>query len=113
MLSPPCWRPDPAGWRYRSAKYAVNITAAGSTPELYEADRAWVRAYWDALVPHSVGIGSYINFMAEYDKDRVRAAYGPEKYARLARIKATYDPDNAFHLNPNIQTRRGLNTRTH
>lgn len=91
----------------RTCKYAVNIAAAGPTPELYEADRGWVRAYWDALVPHSGGIGSYINFMAEYDQDRVRAAYGPDKYARLARIKATYDPDNTFHLNPNIQPATG------
>jgi len=28
-----------------------------------------------ALVPHAAGIGGYINFMSEYDEDRVRAAY--------------------------------------
>jgi hypothetical protein len=91
----------------RSCKYVVNIAAAGPTPELYEADRDWVRAYWAALVPHSLGIGSYVNFMAEYDQDRVRAAYGEAKYARLARIKAAYDPDNTFHLNANIQPASG------
>jgi FAD/FMN-containing dehydrogenase len=86
----------------RSEGYVLNIGAHAPTAELYEADRAWARAFWEALRPYARGSGSYVNFIAEMDEDRVRASYGHEKYERLARIKAKYDPDNVFHLNANI-----------
>jgi FAD/FMN-containing dehydrogenase len=34
--------------------------------------------------------------------ERVRQAYGAEKYDRLQALKRKYDPDNFFHLNQNI-----------
>ena len=86
----------------RATKWVVNISATCPTPEFLEADRAWVRAFWSDLVQHAAGVGSYVNFMSEYEENRVRAAYGPEKYERLAQIKAQYDPDNVFHLNANV-----------
>ena len=79
----------------------VNVSATAMSPDDYEAERAWSRDYWSALVEHAAGVGSYVNFMTEYDEDRVRSAYGA-KYARLQQIKASLDPDNVFHLNPNI-----------
>jgi FAD/FMN-containing dehydrogenase len=85
----------------RGLRYVVNISATALSPAEYESERAWSRAYWTALVEHAVGVGSYVNFMTEYEEDRVRSAYGP-KYDRLQQIKAAYDPDNVFHLNANI-----------
>ena len=87
----------------RAACYVFNIEAAASDQSTYEADRAWVRSFWDAMRPHATGSGGYVNFMAEADDSRVRASYGRDKYERLARIKAQYDPDNLFHLNANIK----------
>ena len=80
----------------------INISGTTPEPDGFEAEREWVRNYWSSLVEHAVGVGSYVNFMAEYDENRVRSAYGA-KYPRLQQIKATYDPDNLFHLNANIK----------
>jgi FAD/FMN-containing dehydrogenase len=87
----------------RAPGFAGFIIAVCPTPELLEHDRAWVRSFWDALVPVSRGIGSYVNAISDAGvDDRVRASYGA-KYDRLAAIKATYDPDNIFHRNANIK----------
>jgi FAD/FMN-containing dehydrogenase len=85
----------------RDLGYVVNISGTTPVPDDFDAERQWVRDYWSALVEHASGTGSYVNFMTEPDAERVRSAYG-DKYARLQQIKATYDPDNVFHLNANI-----------
>jgi FAD/FMN-containing dehydrogenase len=96
---------DPNGSAFgggRDIGYVVNISATTPSPDDLPAEREWVRNYWSALLPHAVGTGSYVNFMTDVDPDRVRNAYG-DKYARLQRVKATYDPNNVFHLNVNIE----------
>jgi len=50
-----------------------------------------------------VGTGIYVNMLNVDEMDRVVEAFGgPEKYARLGRVKARYDPDNLFQMNYNI-----------
>jgi hypothetical protein len=61
----------------------------------------WSRETWRALRPDSVD-GVYVNFDSDDDTGRVRATYG-EKYERLRRVKAAYDPGNLFRLNQNIE----------
>ncbi|MBV8992115.1 MAG: BBE domain-containing protein, partial [Pseudonocardiales bacterium] len=77
--------------------------AVALSPELLTADRAWLRALREKLVPYADKSAAYLNFISECDDQRIRNAYGPAKYEQLARIKADYDPDNVFHLNANIK----------
>ena len=85
----------------RDIGYLINISGTALSPDDYAAERAWVRDYWSGVVAHATGVGSYVNFMTEYEQDRVANAYG-DKYERLRRIKAEYDPTNLFRLNANI-----------
>jgi len=86
----------------RSARYGGFLIACGSTPELLVADRAWVRSVWDALRPHMISSGAYVNTVIE-EEERIQASYGQAKYEQLARIKGRYDPGNLFHRNTNIK----------
>jgi len=54
-------------------------------------------------LPHANETGVYVNALTIREEDRVRAAYGPAKYERLARIKGKYGPANVFHHNANIK----------
>jgi hypothetical protein len=83
------------------AGYHFIMTGTCETAEELVHDRQWVKDFWAGLQPH--GMGCYINNMNKYDENRGRAAYGAEKYERLSRIKATYDPENVFHHNQNIK----------
>ena len=51
--------------------------------------------------------GSYVNFMTEFEDDRVRATFGADQVLAPTRgVKAAYDPDNVFHHNANIRPER-------
>jgi FAD/FMN-containing dehydrogenase len=61
-----------------------------------------VRNGRELLKPWATG-ATYLNFMGDEGEDRTVAGLGRDNYARLARIKAQYDPDNVFHINHNIR----------
>ena len=66
------------------------------------AHRDWARRSWEALRAYSTG-GNYINFQTDDEvAERTRQSYRAN-YARLAAVKAAYDPGNLFRVNRNIQ----------
>ncbi|HET7738085.1 MAG TPA: BBE domain-containing protein, partial [Tepidiformaceae bacterium] len=56
---------------------------------------------WDAI--SHLRQGAYVNFVDVEGEERIRETYGDETYARLARVKAQYDPENVFSQNQNIK----------
>lgn len=95
-------REEESAYSNRNAAHNINIVAAWA-PGDPEPDRhvEWVRGFWSAMQPHATGV--YVNFMSDEPQERVRAAYGPEKYDRLVALKNKYDPTNLFHENQNIR----------
>jgi FAD/FMN-containing dehydrogenase len=93
---------DATAFGQRHAGHDVNINAVWLADDP-DPDRhvQWTREAYAALEPFSSG-RTYVNFIGDEGRDRVRAAYGEEKYARLVELKRTYDPDNVFRLNQNI-----------
>jgi FAD/FMN-containing dehydrogenase len=88
-------------WAYRNAQWAQVIIGVDPDPASAGKLRDWTVGYWEAIHPYSAG-GAYVNFMMEEGQARVKATYG-DNYARLASVKAAYDPENVFRVNQNIK----------
>ncbi|MDR7381047.1 FAD-binding oxidoreductase [Promicromonospora iranensis] len=77
------------------------VAATGWTDPAEDAARiAATRASAARVAPFASG--AYVNALGDDGAAGVGRAYPPEKLARLAAVKAVYDPDNVFHLNQNI-----------
>jgi hypothetical protein len=73
-----------------------------SDPADADVNIAYTRALAAALKPWATG-RAYLNFIGDEGSGRVEAAFGPERYRRLAALKRTWDPTNLFRHNQNIQ----------
>jgi FAD/FMN-containing dehydrogenase len=91
---------DETAFGGRNAVFTYNIGASTATSEGFDEEREWVRNFWAALEPWHTTV--YVNFLGDEGEERVRTAYGAEKYDRLKALKRRYDPDNLFRRNQNI-----------
>jgi FAD/FMN-containing dehydrogenase len=90
---------SPAG--NRDARYVLNIAGSWERAEEDAEHVAWARGAWTAMKSFSTG-GTYLIFLNPDDgADRTEAALGGA-VARLAKIKARWDPENFFRTNRNI-----------
>jgi FAD/FMN-containing dehydrogenase len=93
---------DEMAFSHRDALCVLNIVTKWKDPGESEKHIQWTRDFEVAMRPFSTG-GVYVNFLGEEGEDRVKAAYGTEKYSRLVVLKDKYDPTNFFRLNQNIK----------
>jgi FAD/FMN-containing dehydrogenase len=87
----------------RKPLYMVSIDGMWSDAADDDANVAWVRDTWNAVKEYGTG-EVYLNFTGRADEAPdagVDSALG-RNMARLAEIKAKYDPDNFFRVNDNI-----------
>jgi len=98
---------DATAFAHRRSRIMANVAAFYEGPEDKARRRAWVDDLADALG----GEGAYVGFLTDEGQAGVRDAYPDETRARLAAIKARYDPTNLFRLNQNVPPDPGEVTR--
>jgi FAD/FMN-containing dehydrogenase len=85
----------------RNAPYMAHPIACWATPEQGDYEMDWVARFSAAVAPAATG-GVYLNFEPGLERSDLTAGFGEAKYARLADLKATWDPTNLFRSNHNI-----------
>src|SRR3954451_14112798 len=73
----------------RAAGHSINVAAITETADGFDEEREWAQGLWSALEPHQTGV--YVNFLMDEGEERIRNAYGVEKYDRLKALKRRYD----------------------
>ncbi len=91
-----------AAFPHREPGYNLIMTSVWTDVATDDQNITWTRDTFAAMQPHFAA-RRYANYLDTDDTGEiVRSAYGPN-HARLSDIKRRYDPDNVFHLNPNIE----------
>lgn len=96
--------PSGAAFGQRAAAWNASALAIWESPDDDAKAIGWARRVADMLAPASLTGGGYVNYSpVDESSDRVRAAYGADRYARLVAVKRRLDPDNVFRFNHNIR----------
>jgi FAD/FMN-containing dehydrogenase len=92
-----------AAFGQRGARWNASALGVWENPADDDASIAWVRRTADGLSASSYSGAGYGNYaQADEPLERVRAAFGEERWDRLRATKRRYDPENRFRFNHNI-----------
>ena len=92
---------DATAFAGRDSALDLSTDASWSDPALDEANADWCRRAL-AVVEPDRALGAYANGNSDVGPDETLKIYGDVKLARLAALKREWDPDNVFHVNPNV-----------
>ena len=93
--------PEATAFAHRENEALVVVPAFAPKDASDEQAQQIRQAAWQPVAP--LANGAFLNFLSDASEASVAAVYPSATYARLARIKATYDPDNIFNQNQNIK----------
>jgi FAD/FMN-containing dehydrogenase len=96
--------PSATAFAHRAEHYDFLILSQWSDAADSDRNVEWTRALFQAMQPH-LEASVYVNNLGDEGAARIKAAYG-DNYDRLAALKETYDPDNLFRANQNIDPSR-------
>jgi FAD/FMN-containing dehydrogenase len=91
---------DATAFAHRERRLMVTAAAMVDSVERLPEQTAWVEE--TATVLRGPDAAAYVGFLADEGEARIREAYPPSTWERLARIKARYDPTNVFRSNQNV-----------
>jgi FAD/FMN-containing dehydrogenase len=92
-----------AAFGQRAATWNASALAIWDDPAADAAQIGWARAAADRFAVGSLSGAGYANYApVDETNERVRLAFGTERFARLAVVKARYDPGNRFRFNLNV-----------
>jgi FAD/FMN-containing dehydrogenase len=92
--------PDATAYGGRGAKFVMNVHTRWREAGEDAKCIGWAREFYAATKPHAMGT-AYVNFLSDEEGEPLASTYGAN-YAKLAKIKAKYDPGNMFRVNQNI-----------
>jgi hypothetical protein len=96
-------RVNPEATAFAHRDYEAFVLAAALVPLDTTREQGYriSQEAWRPLKPFTSG--AYINFQSDAGESSVTTAYPTATYARLASVKAKYDPDNVFNQNHNVK----------
>lgn len=97
--------PTETAYGHREWTYNLLITSVWADPADTDANIAWTRAFWSEM-ERFLADAVYVNYTSDEDEAVLDSVYPPKIRARLAEVKAEYDPMNLFRLHQNVPPAR-------
>ena len=92
-----------AAFGQRAAIWNASALAIWDDAARDDASVTWARSTAERLSVGTLSGAGYANYApVDETTERIRLAFGTERFARLASIKARYDPGNRFRFNLNV-----------
>ena len=92
-----------AAFGQRAAIWNASALAIWDDAARDDASVSWARSTAERLSVGTLSGAGYANYApVDETTERIRLAFGTERFARLASIKARYDPGNRFRFNLNV-----------